>query len=324
MKNTSSSRRRGSTIRMIPAFAGMALLLLIPSVFAADRAQPVQVTAKVFKNKIKIGDEFRFIVQIDRPRKFSVIPPQEKIDLSPFESKGRDTSPRISGSNRVLESYGYNLTVFALGELKIPSVSVQYRDESGTLGEAHSEPVAMTIVSVGKKLTDKDDIRPIKGPASTGLLRFLDWVLGSLAFCLGVFLAVKLVRRWLKYRQELEFRKPPHARARLELERLKSKGLLEEKKIKEFYSALSDILRNYMERALHLEALERTTTEIVEDMKRAGFDALTIGKVQIVLEDSDLVKFAKHTPDRAIADRLENEILEIVDLTKPVPTKKKS
>ena len=112
-------------------------------------------------------------------------------------------------------------------------------------------------------------------------------------------------------------------RVRIELERLKDQGFLEEKKVKEYYSGLSDILRNYMERALKLEALERTTFEIVQEMKQKNYEAAVIEKIRTVLEDADLVKFAKHMPERSLAERLEREILEVVDMTKPSETVKK-
>lgn len=302
------------------------LFPLLPSPFSHPSAyavEPVQATAKVLKNKIKIGDEIRFLVQIERPRKFSVIPPAQKIDLSPFEVKSRDPEATIKGSNRVLETYGYTLTVFELGDLQIPSVTIHYRDESGRTNQARTEPMPVKVISVGKKLTDKDDIRPIKGPVSTGTQRFWNRVVGILVTILSVCLIVSVARRWWKARKEAESRKPPHVRARLELGRLKDQGLLEEKKFKEYYSGLSDILRRYMERAMKLEALERTTFEITEEMKRKNFDALSIGKIKTVLEDTDLVKFAKHVPDRATADRLEALLLEVVELTKPADVKKK-
>ena len=175
--------------RLIPAFAGMTLVFLFVSYsFAAGPAQQVRVTAKVLKNKIKIGDTFRFLIQVERPRNYSVLPFPEKISPPPFEVKKRDAEPVRMGENRVKETFGFTLTVFELGELKVPPVTVRYQDEKGNPGELQTDPVAIKVVSVGKKLTDKDDIRPIKGPAVLDLGRFRDKVLGFLAGVLAVFL----------------------------------------------------------------------------------------------------------------------------------------
>ena len=312
----SSPRRRGSSL--IPAFAGMTLsLFLIASLsIAAERSEPVQATARVLKPQVKIGDEIRLLITVEHPRKFSITPLSEKIDVSPFEVKKMDPPVR-KGSNRVQEIYGFTLTVFELGDLKIPSVPVSYQNESNRPGEVRTDAVPVKIVSVGKKLTDKDDVRPIKGPVSLGLLRFRTVLFGILAAILCVFLIIKVTRRWLRRQKELESRKPPHVRARLELERLKSQGLLEDKKVKEYYSGLSDILRNYMERAMKLEALERTTFEVLQEMKEKNHGSSLVEKIKHVLEETDLVKFAKNTPERTTADQLEREILDIVEATEP-------
>ena len=285
--------------------------------YAAQRAQQVQITAKVFKNKIKIGDELRLLIQVEHPRKYSIVPLSEKINVSPFEVKKMDASSFRAGQNRVKETFGFTLTVFELGDLKIPAIPVQYKDESYNVGEVRTDPIPVKVLSVGKKLTDKDDIRTIKGPVSLGLVDFRNWVLGILASLLSIFFITKVTRRWIRERKEAESRKPPHVRVRIELARLKDQGFLEENKVKEFYSGLSNILRNYMERAFKLEALERTTFEILEEMKTKNYDGTVTAKVKTVLEDTDLVKFAKYTPERALADRLETEILEVVDKTKP-------
>ena len=302
--------------RTVSAFF-LTFLFLSPVSWAAERAQQVQVTAKIFRDKIKIGDRLRLLVQVDRPRNYSVVPLSEKIDLSPFEVRSVEGTLSRRGENRVQEIFGLTLTVFELGDLKIPAIAIKYKDESGALGEVRTDPIAVKVVSVGKKLTDTDDIRPIKGPVSLGLGRFRNWSLGILAAVLGIFLIAKIIRRWILWRRGEESRKPPHVRVPIELTRLKDQGFLEEHKIKEYYSGLSDILRNYIERALKLEAHERTTFEILQEMKERNDSPAVIEKIKHVLEETDLVKFAKYSPERTLADRLENEILEIVDMTKP-------
>ncbi len=301
------------------SFYILALLLLFSTASSgAEKIHPVQATAKVLKSKIKIGDEIRFLVQVDYPRKFLVTLPSEKMNLSPFEIKKIDVAPTRKGQNRVQESYGLTLTVFEIGDLKIPPLSIHYQDETGKTGQAWTDSVPVTVVSIGKKLTDKDDIRPLKGPASLSLLRFRTWILGLLAALLAVFLVVKLVIGWLQRNKGLESLKAPHLRVKIELERLKNEGLLEGKKVKEYYSALSDILRNYIDRVWELQAHEHTTVEILDLLKEKNLDKEVAKKIQMVLEVADLVKFAKVVPERALADRLESEILDVADMTKPV------
>jgi len=98
---------------------------------------------------------------------------------------------------------------------------------------------------------------------------------------------------------------------------LNKKGFLEEKKLKEFYSEFSDILRRYLERRFGIMALDRTTREILSDLKIGDFSSGLVGKVKEVLESSDLVKFAKFAAPRALAEDLEKKLTEILEETKP-------
>ncbi len=288
-----------------------------PTLFAAERISPVTVQARVLKSKIRIGDEVRLILQVDHPRKYSILPPNQKLDLSPFEVKKAETVPVKKGQNRVQETFRLTLTVFQTGDLEIPPIPVHYTDESGEPGEVHSDPVPVKVLSVGKKLTDKDDVRPIKGPVSTGLFRFWTGLFSAMAALLFIFLAVKVTRRKLRERKDLESLKPPHERVKIEIQRLKNKGYLEEKNYKDFYSELSDILRRYLERRFGIEALEKTSSEIKLELEKKAFEKDLIRGILEVLSESDLVKFAKLTPDHALAGKLELGILTIVEATTP-------
>lgn len=72
--------------------------------------------------------------------------------------------------------------------------------------------------------------------------------------------------------------------------------------MKEFHSALSDTVREYLEAAFHTPALERTTAEILRQLrKRQDLASDRQLLVQELLEHCDLVKFAKFRPEAAEA-----------------------
>jgi len=78
--------------------------------------------------------------------------------------------------------------------------------------------------------------------------------------------------------------------------------LWQNNKIKEYYSELTEIVRGYIERELKVPALENTTDEVlamIKDFKNA--DSIetskeTIKKLKDLLQEADLVKFAKSKP----------------------------
>src|SRR5207245_506058 len=65
-------------------------------------------------------------------------------------------------------------------------------------------------------------------------------------------------------------RRPPHEIAAAELERLRGRRLVEHGAFKEYYSALSDIVRRYLEDRFKLRAPEMTTEEFLLATARDG------------------------------------------------------
>ena len=95
---------------------------------------------------------------------------------------------------------------------------------------------------------------------------------------------------------------PPYEEAIYKLNELDEKLLWQNNKVKEYYSELTEIVRGYIERELKVPALENTTDEVlamIKDFKNA--DSIetskeTIKKLKDLLQEADLVKFAKSKP----------------------------
>lgn len=287
-------------------------------------ASPVTVEVRAIPDKAKIGDEIKLFVKIERPKKFTVYAPTEKLKLSPFEIKKVEQMPWERGKNRVQETYALTLTVFELGDLSVPAFPIRYKSDTGREAEVLTEPCAVKIESVRKaKKGAKDELRPIKGPLSFDLTRFWSAVFGIIAFILAVLLAVSIVWRLSRRFVDPESLKPPHERAVLELGRLKKKRYLEEHHHKEYYSELSDILRRYLERQFGAQALEQTSAEVLDQLKDKDFTPEVFNKIRVLFNEADLVKFARQTPERTLGEHLAVTLTQIVDETRPREDKKK-
>lgn len=86
-------------------------------------------------------------------------------------------------------------------------------------------------------------------------------------------------------------------------EAMQALTLLDEKKLwqqgldKQFYTELVDILRIYIERRFSVSAMEKTSCEILTEMRRVdGVTQSSMQNLKQVLTLSDLVKFAKYAP----------------------------
>jgi len=90
--------------------------------------------------------------------------------------------------------------------------------------------------------------------------------------------------------------RPPEIVAESDLNALQKSGLWELGRHKDFYSALTDILKRYIERRFGFAAPQMTTVEISRALRRADLDRGIMGKFKEVLDRADLVKFAKIPP----------------------------
>jgi hypothetical protein len=135
---------------------------------------------------------------------------------------------------------------------------------------------------------------------------------------------------YLKIRQtkkiEEELYKTPIEKATSLLNSLEKKELWQKGEIKAYYSELTDIARTYIEEAIEIPAMESTTSELIEGLRKASLKKKmklsqeTIENLERVLKQADLVKFAKSKPlDFEITEDRKKIESAIVILDKSIP-----
>jgi hypothetical protein len=88
--------------------------------------------------------------------------------------------------------------------------------------------------------------------------------------------------------------------------------------VEEFYTRLSDIVRHYLEGRFHLHAPEQTTEEFLYEVSENN--VLTQEHKDLLgafLQESDLVKFARHHPEQADVQRALEAAEKFVRDTQP-------
>ena len=94
----------------------------------------------------------------------------------------------------------------------------------------------------------------------------------------------------------------PIEKATTLLLQLETKELWQKGEIKDYYSELTDIARNYIEEEIKIPAMESTTSELIEGLRNAArqkklkLSNETVENLEKVLKQADLVKFAKSIP----------------------------
>ena len=94
---------------------------------------------------------------------------------------------------------------------------------------------------------------------------------------------------------KVEPKLPPHQMAMKEIERIKGEKVWQKGQPKEYYTELTDTLRTYIKERFGFNALEMTSSEIIEKLLEMQ-DKEAIADLRSLFETADLVKFAKHNP----------------------------
>lgn len=112
---------------------------------------------------------------------------------------------------------------------------------------------------------------------------------------------------------------PPYDEAMRRLAQLKEAQLWEKGQEKLFYTDLTDILRNYLNRRFGINAKEMTSSQIMRAVRCNEETKLSDSLMAQVLEIADYVKFAKMTPLREDNIKSFDAALQFVEDTKPLP-----
>lgn len=110
---------------------------------------------------------------------------------------------------------------------------------------------------------------------------------------------------------------PPYEEAITLLQSLKDMKLWQSGQDKEYYTRLTDILRNYIDRRFMINAMEMTSNQIVDILKKNEETKAVNEYLQQILEIADFVKFAKVRPlpdDNEVAYQ---RAITFVEQTKP-------
>jgi len=280
-------------------------------------SQP-SITVKGPEGPYHVGDEIPLTLTIRYNKAFHVELPRN-ISLGPFFVKKLEKTSSLEG-DEIVQSLFFTLTTFTIGEIKIPSLHIDFRHPDGTVGSVSSPEIPLNIQSVLDPNTR--DIMGTKPP-----LRIMEknytllWIIGGL-IALSLAAALLLGRLWKRTIQEQIPAAPmsPEEMSLKELELIADAGLLERGLWKEYYSRISDALRRFIELRRGITAMEMTTSEILKALRKTFQEKSLLTLLQEVLEESDLVKFAKLIPaDSQAKETLNNARSLITSWPKPPP-----
>ncbi|MCC8019084.1 MAG: hypothetical protein LIO85_04860 [Rikenellaceae bacterium] len=110
---------------------------------------------------------------------------------------------------------------------------------------------------------------------------------------------------------------PPHVVAIKALESLHNQKLWQNNRHKQYYTGITDILRQYMEDRWHIGAMEMTSDEILVALSDRELPEKGYRDLGEILRTADLVKFAKFVPEAEQNENMFTYAYYFVEETKP-------
>lgn len=294
------------------------LLFFSTMIFAQQK--PVETSIDTTKNKI--GAEFKLTLKtvvnskskVEFP-KLKNIGPLEVIQSYPVDTVKKDDTYEL------IKKYG--LTQFDSGRYTIPSIKILIDKKPFFSDSIKVEVANVKVDTLQQKMYDIKDISTV----DEGIGNWWIYVLILLVIIgIGAFVYWYVKKRQLKKIEE-EVYKTPIEKATSLLNNLEQKELVQKGEIKEYYSELTDIARNYIEEAIHIPAMESTTSELIlairdaSTKKKMTLTPETVENLERVLRQADLVKFAKSKPLEFEIKEDKNKIQKVIlTLDNAIPT----
>lgn len=263
-------------------------------------AQSVTIDATIDSLQILIGEQARIKLQVSLDaNKRAIFPVYTDTLISGIEivDVAKMDTQLLNNGKRLLITQEYTVTSFDSALYYLPPMEVTVDNE-----KYHSKALALKVFSV-KVPVDPDNPEQFFGPKTVMQAPFAweDWY-GFIACVvlimpLGVLL-VYLIKRFNKpiiHKIKIEPKLPPHQLAMQEIERIKREKAWQKGRSKEYYTELTDTLRIYIKDRFGFNALEMTSSEIVDKLLDIK-DKEAIRELHKLLRTADLVKFAKHNP----------------------------
>ncbi|SDG84313.1 hypothetical protein [Winogradskyella thalassocola] len=278
-----------------------------------------QVSTEIDTTKIRVGEQINYKINVEADSLALVVFPEGQtfMPLENVEALKIDTTKRDA---KFLLSRIYKLTQFDSGAYTIPRQKVIIGEQPFFTDSLKIEVNTIEVDTTKQKLYD---IKPIIEVEESGS-DWWKWVLiALLAIALVGFLLYWFIWRTKPLSEEEEIALlPPYDRAKLALQKLDESQFLMRSEVKEYYSELTFIIRKYLDEKVYDRALESTTSELISRLNllkegnQIPLSKETILHIESILQRADLVKFAKSSPDIALAEMDKSTIDKAIDNVK--------
>ena len=276
--------------------------------------QEYNLSVFVDTTKIRIGEQLNYKIELITDT-LNLIQFEKTPFFSSFEIIDEKELETIRLKSKYKLRKQYSLIQFDSGSFVIPRQKVRIANK---IKFSDSIPIYVSNVKVDTLKQKLYDIKPLAYVKKSydKLIKRILFVSIILLIIIGILYTFFYKKRRKKL---IEKEILPFDRAINELKLLEEEKPKLQNEFKDFYSKLTEIVRRYIEDEVKLDALESTSLELITKLENLidkgslDLEKETLKNLKKVLENADLVKFAKSTPETNVATN-DCKVVEVVVL----------
>ena len=252
---------------------------------------------------ITLGDQLDLVLSVNAPKMPTVAFPVAE------ELSRNDMIVLSQRIDTLQETNGYTLrqhstvTSFEVGDHGIGAITIQVGMNGPLLPMICPDSLTLTVLDVPDVDTTKTEIKDIAGIMKEPYTfwEIFRWFLLALIVAALVWATIFVVGKLKKHEPIIAIPQapptPPDNQALDELEQLRTKGLWQSGRVKEYHTELTDIIRQYMSGQFGIDSTEMTSDQTLDSFRESPYyKAENYEQLLQMLHTADMVKFAKAEP----------------------------
>jgi hypothetical protein len=270
------------------------LLVTLLFFYTVSFSQSVTVRASANKDKIIIGEPIEVKLDVQVPTDAAVKWfPLDSIPHFEFIDKGKIDTVAASDGIKYLQTL--TITSFDSGRWHIAALPLEIGNKNYL---TDSLPVSIGYSDFDNK-KDYHDIKEILEVEAVEF-DYINWILGALAL-LSLLMIIYFLRKKVTVAPAVVnmpvSKLNPLQEALEALNSLNKNNLTEAAAVKTYHTRLNDILRRFLYRKTGIATMEKTSGELMVQLKGLGLPTDIFTQLAQTMRMNDAVKFAKFQPD---------------------------
>lgn len=294
------------------------------STATVDAPSPISVSVELLggdgkalsgSGRLHLGEPGTVRVIVTGPVDARIFVPTNPV-LEPFKTRG-DPPPTVrqEKDGQAVEIHDLPVVALRVGAKAVPPIEVTWRRPDGSSGSVETKRLRARVS--GRLVNEQDPA--LAGPPGPVSVIATNWVLvwslsilgAAVLAALLTLIALFFLRRYLAASIPPP---PPRPANELALEQLLLLSV-EDMASVDRYAGVVDVLREYLGGRYQFDGLEMTTREMMGSLVDEDLKDITDTEIRAVLEDADLVKFARLEPSDDEAKGLIPMVRRVVEAT---------